>query len=101
MPRGRVKFGTNQGPDHPDWPRDPEKAMREIADDAHAEYIDGSLVFTHDGHVAEALFETFEIGGEKEPTDFLELGRRLRAAQLQLLIGEMTWRDWYGGPASS
>jgi hypothetical protein len=75
--------------------------MRGIAEDAHAEYIEGSLVFTHDGHVADALFETFEVGGDREPTDFLVLGRRLGAAQLQLLIGEGTWRDWYGGQSSS
>jgi hypothetical protein len=97
VPRGRVKFGTGS-PIHDDWPDDPESAMRGIAEAARAEYIERSLVFTHDGHVAEALFETFELGGEKEPTDFLELGRLLQAAQFQLLIGEGTWRDWYGGP---
>lgn len=101
MPRGRVKFGANQGPDHPDWPENPEKALWEIAEDADAEYIERSLVFTHDGHVAEALFETFEVGGDRDPTDFLKLGRRLRAAQFQLLIGEGTWRDWYRGQSSA
>lgn len=96
MPRGRVKFGVNSTPDHDDWASDPEKALREIAEATGAAYIEGSLVFTHDGNTADALFETFEAEGDRGPTDFLELGRRLRATHFQLLIGESTRRDWYG-----
>ena len=79
MPRGKVKFSTTNSPNDPDWPRNPEQAMRNIAERNNAVYIEESLVFATGGKHAEALFETVEPEDDSHATKLHRLGVDLDA----------------------
>ena len=78
MPRGKVKFSTTNSPNDPDWPRNPEQAMRNIAEQNNAVYIEGSLVFATGGKHAEALFETVEPEDDSHGHEAAPAGGRPR-----------------------
>jgi hypothetical protein len=91
MPRGKVRFDAHS-PKHADWPDNPERALHAIAEENGAEYIEGSLVFTANGRIGEALFRTFEPGGEKV-TNFVALAEQLAALELRVLVDPDRWRS--------
>ena len=100
MPRGKVKFSTTNSPNDPDWPRDPEQAMRNIAKKNNAVYIDGSLVFTTGGKYAEALFETVEPEPTSKATRLHQLGVDLDASMVCLYIDPTLWAQLFPGLAA-
>jgi len=91
MPRGKAKFDATS-PKHPDWPDDPEGALRAIAQDSGAEYIDQSLTFTANGRIGHALFKTFEPDEESRVTNFVRLAEALDALELCVEIDPDRWR---------
>lgn len=91
MPRGKAKFTTGS-PNNGNWPNDPEQAMREIAAQNNAEYIEGSLVFVPGGHLAEALFKTVEPEPPSGATMLHQLGRDLNASDVTLYIDPEGWQ---------
>ena len=92
MPRGKAKFDATS-PKNPNWPAEPEKALREIAEANDAVYIDGSLYFTANGRIGHALFETFEPDGEdRRVTNFVRLAEDLDALELCVHIDPQRWR---------
>ena len=100
MPRGKVRFSTTNPPKDKDWPRNPEQAMRNIADNNNAVYIDGSLVFTTGGKYAEALFQTVEPEPTSKATKLHQLGVDLDASMVCLYIDPNLWAELYPGLAA-
>ena len=101
MPRGKAVFKTSGSPDSEQWPNNPEAAMEDIADRHGAFYIDGSLVFSLNGDLAEALFRTVEPGGDDAPTRLHQLGKDLDAISLCLYFDTRTWQIQHGITPSS
>jgi hypothetical protein len=95
MPRGKVRFSTTNSPNDPDWPSDPEQAMRNIATKNYAQYVEGSLVFAPGGKHAEALFETVEPEADSKATRLHQLGVDLDAGKVSLYIDPRRWADLY------
>jgi hypothetical protein len=91
MPRGRAKFDATS-PKHPDWPSDPEGALRAIAEENGAEYIEQSLTFTANGRIGHALFKTVEPDEESPATNFVKLAEALDALELCVEIDADRWR---------
>jgi hypothetical protein len=91
MPRGKAKFDATS-PKHPDWPDDPEGALRAIAEANGAEYIEQSLTFTANGRIGHALFKTFEPDEESRVTNFVRLAEALDALELCVQIDADRWR---------
>jgi hypothetical protein len=91
MPRGKAKFDATS-PKHPDWPDDPEAALRSIAEDSGAEYIEQSLTFTANGRIGHALFKTVEPDEESPATNFVRLAEALDALELSVEIDADRWR---------
>jgi hypothetical protein len=98
MPRGKARFSATTSPDSKYWPSDPEEALRDIAQRHHVTYIEGSLVFTPGGRAAEALFETFEPGGEDEPSQLFHLAEDLDAEEFRLFVDPSRWKFREEGP---
>jgi hypothetical protein len=92
MPRGRAKFDATS-PKHPDWLDDPESALRAIAEENGAEYIEQSLTFTANGRIGHALFKTFEPNEESPVTNFVRLAEALDALELCVEIDADRWRS--------
>ena len=101
MPRGKVRFSTTNSPNDPDWPRNPEQAMRNIAERNKAVYIEGSLVFAPGGKHAEALFETVEPEDDSQATKLHRLGVDLDASMVCLYIDPTLWAELYPALAES
>ena len=95
MPRGKAIFSTTNSPKDPAWPRDPEQAMRNIAEKNKAMYIEGSLVFATGGKQAEALFETVEPEEDSQATRLHRLGVDLDALMVCLYIDPALWAELY------
>lgn len=91
MPRGKALFATNS-PRSDFWPDQPEEAMRDLARQHNAKYIEGSLVFAPGGRAAEALFETKEPEHEDGPSRLLELAEDLDAREFRLLVDPDRWQ---------
>jgi hypothetical protein len=91
MPRGKAKFDATS-PNHPDWPDDPEGALRAIAEDNGAEYIEQSLTFTANGRIGHALFRTVEPDEGSPATNFVTLAEALDALELSVEIDADRWR---------
>ena len=101
MPRGKVRFSTTNSPNDPDWPRNPEQAMRNIAENNQATYIEGSLVFATGGKHAEALFETVEPEDDSPATKLHRLGVDLDASMVSPATSTRTlWAELYPGLAA-
>ena len=100
MPRGKIRFSTTNPPNDPDWPSDPEQAMRNIAKKNQATYIEGSLVFATGGKHAEALFETVEPEDDSPATKLHRLGVDLDASMVCLYIDPNLWAQLYPGLAA-
>jgi hypothetical protein len=90
VPRGRIKIDAGGSPEDSSWESDPEGAIRRIAKEEGATYIEGSLIWTNNGKCAEALIETAEATPDDPGTNFLELARRLDVAELCLYIDTET-----------
>jgi hypothetical protein len=99
MPRGKIKFSTTSSPNDPDWPRDPEQAMRNIAKRNNAVYVEGTLAFATNGKHAEALFETVEPEDDSRATKLHRLGVDLDASVVSLYIDPMLWAELFPGLA--
>ena len=90
MPRGRIKLKANSPPDE-DWTTDPEGVCRRVMPEFGAEYIEGSLVFSHNGRRAECMFRTVEASEGERGTDLFGLAERLDGFELMLYISPETW----------
>ena len=101
MPRGKVRFSTTNSPNDPDWPRNPEQAMRNIAKRNQAVYIEGSLAMTTGGKHAEALFQTVEPEDDSQATKLHRLGVDLDASVVSLYIDPTLWAELYPRLAES
>ena len=101
MPRGKIIFSTTNSPKDRDWPGDPEQAMRNIADNNQAVYIEGSLVFAPGGKHAEALFETVEPAADSPATKLHRLGVDLDASMVCLYIDPTLWAELFPGLAEA
>src|SRR4029078_654799 len=99
MPRGKARFSTTNPPNDPEWPRNPELAMRNIAERNQAVYIEGSLTMTPGGKHAEALFETVEPQKDSPATKLHRLGVDLDASVISLYIDPDLWAELYPGLA--
>ncbi|MFL6051109.1 MAG: hypothetical protein ACJ738_15185 [Gaiellales bacterium] len=103
MPRAKVKFSTTNPPNDPEWPRNPELAMQNIANKNNAAYIKGSLAMATGGKHAEALFETVEPEPGSKATRLHQLGVDLDASTVCLYIDPRWWAELYpdlAGPQS-
>jgi hypothetical protein len=95
MPRAKVKFSTTNSPHDPDWPRNPEQALANIAKNNNAVYIKGSLAMATGGKHAEALFETVEPEPDSQATRLHQLGVDLDASMVCLYIDPTLWAQLY------
>ena len=95
MPKGRVKINATS-PKHPDWPRDPEKAVAAIVGDHNATYVPRSLHFSHDRKWAWAVIDTVEPEEGSQATRFFDLAQELDAVEITLLIGSERWLELGG-----
>jgi hypothetical protein len=93
VPRGKALFAAGGSPNSDLWPSQPVEALKEIAARHDVEYIEGSLIFAPGGRVAEALFETFEPGGERSPSQLFRLAEDLDAWEFRLFVDPDRWRD--------
>jgi hypothetical protein len=80
-------------PPDEDWPVDPEGVLRRVMPDYGAEYIEESLVFSHNGKLAQALFKTEEASDGRSGTDFYGLARRLDGIDVTLYISTEVWLE--------
>jgi len=96
MPRGKLLFRAKSSPRSDDWPGDPEEAIREIARHNNATYIEGSLVFTPNGDLAEALVETVEPERESGATTLHQLGIDMDAIEVCLFFDTVRWKEQQG-----
>jgi hypothetical protein len=101
MPRGKIRFSTQNSPNDPEWPRDPEQAMRNIAQKNNAVYVERSLVFSPGGKHAEALFETVEPEEDSKATRLHRLGVDLDASMVCLYIDPTLWAQLFPGLAET
>jgi hypothetical protein len=85
-----VKFSA-ESPRSILWPSDPVGAVTEIAEANNARYIEGSLVFSTGGSMAEALFETVEPDDKSDATRLHRLGKQLDASEVHLYVGPGDW----------
>jgi hypothetical protein len=92
VPRGKAKFYATS-PKHDDWPGDPERALREIAEANGAEYINDSLTFSANGRIGYALFRTFEPDSDdSRVTNFVTLAEALDAIDFNVGIDAERWQ---------
>jgi hypothetical protein len=101
MPRGKIRFSTSNSPNDPEWPRNPEQAMRNIAKKNNAVYIENSLQMTTNGKHAEAQFQTVEPEDDSPATKLHRLGVDLDASAVTLFIDPTLWAELYPGLAES
>lgn len=100
MPRGRLRLKATSPPDE-DWSTDPEGVLRRVMKEYGAEYIEGSLVFTHNGRRADCLFRTVEASESERGTNFYGLAERLDGIDVTLYISPEIWVERRGGKAAA